>query len=83
VSTRHRQGPPSLTTRQTTVAPTSAIPQVNEDVYVSEDKPYTIRLNVAMMNRLAAYCKAHDRGKGPVITEAVIRLLDELEASNE
>ena len=44
---------------------------VNEDVYVSESKPYTFRLTIRTMKRLEAYCKRSRRGKGAVIDEAV------------
>lgn len=44
---------------------------VPDDVYVSEDKPYTLRLNIATMNELEAWCKARKLGKGPVIAAAL------------
>jgi hypothetical protein len=49
---------------------------VNDDVYVSASKPYTFRLNIALQNRLAAYCERKGRGKGPAIDEAVEQWLD-------
>jgi len=41
------------------------------DVYVSSDKPYTLRLDIATMNELEAWCKARKLGKGPVIVAAL------------
>lgn len=49
---------------------------VNGDVYVSESKPYTYRLNIALQKRLAAYCARTGRGKGPVVDAAIEQWLD-------
>jgi hypothetical protein len=51
-------------------APDVPIP-VHEDVYVSPDKAYTHRLNIATMNEFEAWCKARKLGKGPVIAAAL------------
>ena len=44
---------------------------VDEDVYVSADKAYTHRLNIATMNAFEAWCKTRKLGKGPVIVAAL------------
>lgn len=63
------------------LSPTPPVPvAVPEHVHVSPDKPYTLRLDIATMDRLEAYCAAHKgRGKGPIISEAVNRWLDAAE----
>ena len=44
---------------------------VDENVYVSADKPYTLRMDIATMNEFEAWCKARKLGKGPVIAAAL------------
>jgi hypothetical protein len=56
-------------------AATPRVP-VNDDVYVSASKPYTYRLNIALQNRLAAYCERKGRGKGPAIDAAIEQWLN-------
>lgn len=69
------------TNRQRLIARTNHVTEhVDGDVYVSVDKPYTLRLNVAMMNRLAAYCETNKRGKGAIISDVLTAWLDEQEA---
>ena len=57
-------------------APDTPPASVNGDVYVSESKPYTYRLNIALQKRLAAYCARTGRGKGPVVDAAIEQWLD-------
>ena len=55
-------------------APEADVPvhaDVDANVYVSPDKAYTHRLNIATMNEFDAWCKARKLGKGPTIAAAL------------
>ena len=46
------------------------------DVFISHEKPYTFRLNIALMNRLAAYCARTGARKGASLEAALTAWLD-------